>query len=105
MALDQGYVVDAAVLPTSACATRPLWAKCDVMLRHADASLQQLSVLVSFVQWLRAIFRVSQYFSLLSVVFGGRNSHSRRPSQSQNTVAIVFFFADGSILNFFLVAE
>jgi hypothetical protein len=35
--------------------------------------------------------RVSQYLSLLVVVFGGRNSHSRRPSQSQNMVATVFF--------------
>jgi hypothetical protein len=36
------------------------------------------------------ILRVLQYLSLSTVVFGGRNSHSRTPSQSQNTVTIVF---------------
>jgi hypothetical protein len=50
MALDQDYVVDAAELPTSAYAIRPLSGlKCEVVLHHADASLQWLSVLVSFV--------------------------------------------------------
>jgi hypothetical protein len=48
--LDQDYVVDAAELPTSAFATRPLSGlKCEVMLHHAGASLQRLIVLVSFV--------------------------------------------------------
>jgi hypothetical protein len=41
MALDQESVVDAAALPTSAFATRPLSRlECDVMLHHAEASLQ-----------------------------------------------------------------
>jgi hypothetical protein len=40
MALDQDYAVEAAELPTSAFATRPLfWLKCEVMLHHAEASL------------------------------------------------------------------
>jgi hypothetical protein len=50
MTLDQDYVADAAQLPTSAFATRPLSGlKCEVMLHHSEASLQQLIVLVSFV--------------------------------------------------------
>jgi hypothetical protein len=45
--------------------------------------------------------RVSQYLLLFIVVSGGRNSHSRRPSQSRSMVAIIFFpLADGSILSF-----
>jgi hypothetical protein len=50
MALDRDYVVDVAELPTSAFSTRPLSElKCEVMLHHAEASLQWLIVLVSFV--------------------------------------------------------
>jgi hypothetical protein len=50
MALHQGYAVDAAELTTSAYATRPLSGlKCEVLLNHVDASLQRLSVLVTFV--------------------------------------------------------
>jgi hypothetical protein len=49
MALDQDCVVDAAEHLTSAFATRPLPAlKCEVVLHHADASFQWLTVLVSF---------------------------------------------------------
>jgi hypothetical protein len=87
MALDQDYVVDAAELPTSAFSTRPLSGlKCEVVLHHAEAGLFHLMALHNFS-------RVLQYLSPLIVVFGQRNSHSRRPSQSQNTVAI--FFAVG----------
>jgi hypothetical protein len=51
-------VVDAAELPTSALASSPqLGLKSEVMLHHAEASLQRLIVLVSSVQWLRAMFR------------------------------------------------
>jgi hypothetical protein len=47
MALDQDFVVDAAELPTSTFAARPLSGlKCEVMLHHAEASLQQLIILV-----------------------------------------------------------
>jgi hypothetical protein len=50
MVLDQVYVVDAAELPTSEFATRPLSRlKCDFVLHQAEASLQLLIVLVSFV--------------------------------------------------------
>jgi hypothetical protein len=50
MVLDQDYVVDAAVLPTSTFATRQLSGlKCEVMLHHVEASLQHLIILVSFV--------------------------------------------------------
>jgi hypothetical protein len=50
MALDQDYVEDAAELPTSAFATRPLSGlKCEFVLHHAEASLQQLIILFSFV--------------------------------------------------------
>jgi hypothetical protein len=50
MAVDQDYVVDAAELPASAFATRLLSGlKCEVMLHHAEASLQRLIVLVFFV--------------------------------------------------------
>jgi hypothetical protein len=45
-ALGQDYVVDTAQLPTSAFATRQ---RCEVLLHHAEASLQRLIVLVSFV--------------------------------------------------------
>jgi hypothetical protein len=50
--------------------------------------------------------RVLQYLSLQIVFFffWWKKSQSRRHSQSQNTVAIVSF-ADGSILNYFLVGE
>jgi hypothetical protein len=42
MALDQDHVVDAAELPTSAFATKPLSGlKCEVVLHHAIASLQR----------------------------------------------------------------
>jgi hypothetical protein len=50
MSLDLDYVVAAAELPTSAFATRPLSGlKCEVVLHHAEASLQWLIILVSFV--------------------------------------------------------
>jgi hypothetical protein len=50
MALDQDHVLDAAELPTSAFATRPLSGpKCEVMLHHAEASLQWLNILVFFI--------------------------------------------------------
>jgi hypothetical protein len=50
MALDQNYAVDAAELPTSAFATTSLSGlKCEVMIRHAETSLQRLIVLVPFV--------------------------------------------------------
>jgi hypothetical protein len=49
MVLDQDYVVDTAELPTSAFATRPLSGlRCEIMLHHTEASLQQLN-LVSFI--------------------------------------------------------
>jgi hypothetical protein len=48
--LDQDYVVDAAELLTSTYATRPLSGlKFEVMLHCAEASLQWLIILVSFV--------------------------------------------------------
>jgi hypothetical protein len=40
----------------------------------------------------------------MTVVFGVKNSHCRRPSQSQNTVTIAFL-ADGSVLNFLLAGN
>jgi hypothetical protein len=50
MVPDQDYVMDAAELPTSAFATRALSGlKCEVVLHHAEASLQRLIILVSFV--------------------------------------------------------
>jgi hypothetical protein len=50
VALDQDYAVDVAELPTSAFATRPLSGlKCEVMLHHAEASFQQLTVLVPYI--------------------------------------------------------
>jgi hypothetical protein len=55
MALDQYYVVDPAECPF---ATRPLSGlKYEAVLHHAEASLQWLIVLVSFVYWLHAIFQ------------------------------------------------
>lgn len=52
MALEQGCVVDAAELPTSALANQagPLSGlKWEAMLRHAQASLERLIILVSFI--------------------------------------------------------
>jgi hypothetical protein len=50
MILDQDHVVDAAELPTSAFAFRQLSGlKCEVVLHHAEASLQRLIVLIFFV--------------------------------------------------------
>jgi hypothetical protein len=50
MALDWDYVVDAPELPISAFVTRLLSKlKCEVMLHHAEVSLQWSFVLVSFV--------------------------------------------------------
>jgi hypothetical protein len=50
VALDRDYVVDAAELLTSAFVARLLSRlKCEVMLHHAEASLQLLIILVSFV--------------------------------------------------------
>jgi hypothetical protein len=50
MALDQDCVVDAAEVPTYAFATRLLSGmRCGVVPHHAEASLQQLIILVSFV--------------------------------------------------------
>jgi hypothetical protein len=50
MVLVQDYVVDAAELPTSTFATRLLSGlKCEAVLHHAEASLQWLLVLVSFI--------------------------------------------------------
>jgi hypothetical protein len=50
MVLDQDYVVDAAELPTFAFTTRPLSGlKSEVMLHYAEASLQRLIILVSFI--------------------------------------------------------
>jgi hypothetical protein len=47
---NQDYVVNAAELPTSAFVTRLLSGiKCEVVLHHAEASIQWLIVLVSFV--------------------------------------------------------
>lgn len=49
MALDQDYEVDAAGLPTSALAARVLSGlKSEVMLLHAEASLQLLIFQVPF---------------------------------------------------------
>jgi hypothetical protein len=49
--LDQGYVADDAEIPISASGTRPLYRlKCEAMFHHAEASLQLLIILVSFVQ-------------------------------------------------------
>jgi hypothetical protein len=44
MVLYQDYVGDAAGLPTSASGL-----KCEVILHHAEASLQQLIILISFI--------------------------------------------------------
>jgi hypothetical protein len=50
MVLHQDYVVDAAELHISAYATRPLFGlKCEVMVHHAESSLQWLIVQVSFI--------------------------------------------------------
>jgi hypothetical protein len=50
MAVDHDYMVDVAELPTSAFATRLLSGlKCEVMLHHAEASLQRLIIMVSFI--------------------------------------------------------
>jgi hypothetical protein len=50
MALDQDYVVDSAQLSISAFATKLLSGlKCEVMVHHAEASLQWLIVLVAFL--------------------------------------------------------
>jgi hypothetical protein len=50
MALDQDCLVAAAELGTSAFATRPLSElKCEVVLHHAEAALQQLIILISFI--------------------------------------------------------
>jgi hypothetical protein len=50
MVLDQDCVVDAAGLPTSTFATRVLSGlKSEVVLHHAQASLQLLIVLISFI--------------------------------------------------------
>jgi hypothetical protein len=59
-------------------------------LKCAGASLQRFTVPVLFhLMALHNLLRVLQYF-LLWIAFGGRNSHSRRPSQAQNRVTIVF---------------
>jgi hypothetical protein len=50
MAVYLDHVVDGAELPTCAFATRLLSGlKCEVMLHHAEVSLQLFIILVSFV--------------------------------------------------------
>jgi hypothetical protein len=51
MALGQEYLVDASQLPTSAFATSPPLPglKCEVLLHHAEASVQRLFLSVSFI--------------------------------------------------------
>jgi hypothetical protein len=50
MALNQDFVVDAAELPTSTFATRPLpGLKCEVTPHDAEVSLQWLIILISFI--------------------------------------------------------
>jgi hypothetical protein len=50
MALDQDHVVDAAEIPAFPFVTRLLSGLvCQVMLHHAEASLQHLIILVSFI--------------------------------------------------------
>jgi hypothetical protein len=101
MTLYQNYIVDAAELPTSTFTTGPLSElKCEVMLHHAEASLQWLIILVS----LHNFFKSFAVFVTVVCCFWWKNSHSRRPSQSQNTIIVVFFAYD-SIFNFFVVGE
>jgi hypothetical protein len=58
MVPDHDYVVDAAELPTSAFSPRLLSGlKCEVVLHHAETSLQQLIILISFIVCLHAIIR------------------------------------------------
>jgi hypothetical protein len=46
MTLDQDYVEDAAELPTSAFASRPLSGlKCQIVFHHAEASIQWLTAI------------------------------------------------------------
>jgi hypothetical protein len=81
----------------SASATRPLSGlKREVVLHYAEASHQQLIILVlsssSFTQYFRS-------FTESVAVYEGGNSHSRTLSQSQDTAATVIF-AYGSMYKF-----
>lgn len=70
MALDQDCVVDAAELPTSAFATKPLSGlKCELMLHHAEASLQQLIILVSSFNGFAQFFESFAVFVTIDCCF------------------------------------
>jgi hypothetical protein len=93
-------MVNAVGLPTSTFATRLLpGLKCEVMPHYAKASLQLLIQFHSFngsTQFAESL----EPFVTVNCCFYARNSYSRRPSQSQNVVAIISF-EEGSNLNYF----
>jgi hypothetical protein len=78
IALDQDDVVHVTELPCPPLSGM----KCEVLLHHAEASLQQSN---GFLHFLKG-FAV---FVTADCCFCGRDSHNRWPSKSQNMVAIL----------------